>query len=80
MTLLSVFAAFLPALIVAGTLGYVEAPFIAVFGMMAGILIGGRYWWGRTSEHRGRPSPSRESGAARRSGSRKTPKPAMANL
>ena len=45
-TLLCVFFAFLPALLVAGHYGYGPSPGMAVFGLMAGILVGGRYWRG----------------------------------
>ena len=46
MTLLCLFFAFIPALLAAARYGYWPAPAIAVFGLMAGILVGGRYWWG----------------------------------
>lgn len=45
-TLLCVFLAFIPAMIVAGSFGVGAAPGIVVFGLMAGILVGGRYWFG----------------------------------
>ena len=46
MALLGLFVALLPAIIFAGASGYGLAPLIAVFGLLAGILVGGRYWWG----------------------------------
>ena len=46
MTLLGLFVGLIPAIIFAGAHGYGLAPLTAVFGLMAGILVGGRYWWG----------------------------------
>ena len=47
MSLAAVFLALLPSLAVAGYFGYGDAVFIGLFGFLAGILIGGRYWWGQ---------------------------------
>ncbi|MCQ1950613.1 MULTISPECIES: hypothetical protein [Arthrobacter] len=44
--LIAMFFAFIPALILAGFIGYVDAVFTGLFGFLAGSLIGGRYWWG----------------------------------
>lgn len=71
MTLLGVFVAFLPALVVAGSLGYGAAPAIAVFGMMAGILIGGRHWWGEPRS----PAATRHRPGERRRKKKRKPKP-----
>ncbi|MCC3291595.1 hypothetical protein [Arthrobacter sp. zg-Y1110] len=45
-TLIAMFFALIPALILAGSFGYGDAVFTGLFGFLAGRLIGGRYWWG----------------------------------
>lgn len=44
--LIAMFFALIPALILAGSIGYGDAVFIGLFGFLAGRLIGGRYWRG----------------------------------
>lgn len=46
MTLIVMFLALLPSLILAGAIGYGDAVFTGLFGFLSGTLIGGRYWWG----------------------------------
>ncbi|MCC3292380.1 hypothetical protein [Arthrobacter sp. zg-Y1110] len=46
MTFIAILFALVPALIVAGSFGYGDHVFTGLFGFLAGILIGGRYWWG----------------------------------
>lgn len=68
MTLLCLFFALIPAILIAGHYGYGPAPVIAVFGLMAGILVGGRYWWGPRF---GEPRPPFAGQAKRRRRKRK---------
>ncbi|MCC3299671.1 hypothetical protein [Arthrobacter caoxuetaonis] len=72
LTLFALFFALLPAMIVAGLYGYGPAPIIAGFGLMAGALIGGRYW---TGERLGAPRPPFAGQGNRRRRKKKARKP-----
>lgn len=74
-TLLSVFLAFIPAMIVAGSFGVGAAPGIGILGFMAGTLIGGRYWIGPKA---GAPRPPFAGQGKRRRRRKKRKRPAAA--